>query len=103
MLRIPVSSVTIDGAAHHQSPAVADLTLCGLPIDTDTAEWSPHRPDVTEPDPIDCEACEQALWLAGKLLESHNDNHPADPVGLRCSAGASLAAAYAIDGIEVGE
>jgi len=103
VLRIPVASVTIDGTAHHQTPAVAELTLCGLPIDPETAVWSPYRADADGPDPSDCEGCEQALWFAGKLLESHKDHHPADPAGLRWSAGASLAAAFAIDGIEVGE
>jgi hypothetical protein len=99
VLRIPIASVTIGGTAHHQSPAVAALTLCGLPV-PETAELSPFWPDATEHEPINCEGCELALWYAGKLLESHSDHHPADPVGLRWSAGASLAAAFAIDGLD---
>lgn len=101
-LRLPIGAVTIDGTAHHMHPAAAELTLCMVPIDVETVEYSPFDPDATELAPIDCEACEQAKWFAQSLLKAHA-LQPADPVGLRWSAGASLAAAHSIDPTEVPE
>ena len=96
-LRLPIAAITVDGVAHHQNPAVSELLLCGIPYDTMTASYGSHT--ATELEPITCEACDQAKWFAVSLLKAGN-TQPLDAEAMRWSAGATLAAAYALDGID---
>jgi len=97
-LRLPIASITTpDGTAHHMHPATGEITLCGTPYGEE-AMIGPYDRDVIELQPITCEGCEQAVWYAQSLLAAHA-KQPADPVGLRWSAGAALAAAWTLDGI----